>query len=79
MTTETGNKFLSSFSSWILDNGVIDRICSSFTHFTSYYQINPIYVKLPNGNKVIVNYSGFVFSQSKSCHRQCFVYSLFHF
>ena len=31
------------------------------THFTSYHQINPISVKLPNGNQVIANYSGSVF------------------
>jgi len=31
------------------------------THFTSYHQINPISVKLPNGNQVITNYSGSVF------------------
>ena len=28
---------------------------------TSYHQINPISVKLPNGNQVIANYSGSVF------------------
>jgi len=60
-TTHTGNKFLSSFSSWILDNGVTSHIFSSLTHFTSYHQINPISVKLSNGNQVIVNYSGSVF------------------
>ena len=31
------------------------------THFTSYHQINPISVKLPNGNQIIANYSGSVF------------------
>jgi len=61
MTTQTGNKFLSSFSSWILDSGATDHICSSLNHFTSYHQINPIYVKLPNGNQVISNYSICVF------------------
>jgi len=60
-TTHTGNKFLSSFSSWILDNGVTSHIFSSLTHFTSYHQINPISVKLSNGNQVIANYSGSVF------------------
>jgi len=57
----TGNKFLSSFSSWILDSGVVDHICSSLTHFTLYHQINPISIKLPNGNQVIANYSKSVF------------------
>jgi len=61
MTTQTGNKFLYSFSSWILDSGVIDHICSSLIHFTSYHQINHIYVKFPNENKVIGNYSESVF------------------
>jgi len=56
-TTHTGNKFLSSFSSWILDSGATNHICSSLTHFTSYNQINPIFVKLSNGNQVIANYS----------------------
>ena len=60
-TTHTGNKFLSSFSSWILDSGATDHICSSLTHFTSYHQINPTSVKLPNGNQVIANYSGSAF------------------
>jgi len=46
----TGNKFLSSFGSWIIDSGATDHICSSLIHFTSYHQINPIFVKLPNGN-----------------------------
>ena len=45
----------------ILDSGAIDHICSSLTHFTSYHQINPISVKLSNGNKVIANYPGHVF------------------
>jgi len=31
------------------------------THFTSYHQNNPIFVKLPNGNKIIANYSRSVF------------------
>jgi len=60
-TTHTGNNFLSSFSSWILYCGATDHICSSLTHFTLYHQINPIFVKLPNGNQVIANYSGSVF------------------
>jgi len=60
-TTHNGNKFLSSFSYWIIDTGVTDHICSSLTHFTSYNQINPISVKLSNGNNVIANHSGSVF------------------
>ena len=61
MTTQTGNNFISSFSSWIIDSGVTDHICSSLTYFTSYHQIDPIYLKLPNGNQVIANCSGSVF------------------
>jgi len=61
MTIQTGNIFISSFSSWIIDSSVIDHICSSLTYFTSYHQINPIYVKLPNRNQVIANYSGTIF------------------
>jgi len=55
------NKFLSSFSSWIIDSGANDHICSSLSHFTSYHQINHISVKLPNENQVFANYSGTVF------------------
>ena len=61
MTTQTGNNFISSFSTWIIDSGATDHICSSLTYFTSYHRINPIYVKLPNGNQVISNYSKTVF------------------
>jgi len=57
----TGNKFLSSFNYWILDSGTTDHICSSLTHFTSYHQIIPISVKLPNGNQVITNYFRSIF------------------
>jgi len=60
-TTHTGNKFLSSFSSWIIDSCATDHICSSLSHFTLYHQINPISAKLANGNQVIANYSGSVF------------------
>jgi len=61
MTTQTDNDFISSFNSWIIDSGATDHICSSLTYFTSYHQINPISIKLPNGNQVIANYSGSVF------------------
>jgi len=62
ITTQTGNNFISSFSSWIIDSGATDHICSSLTYFASYQQIHPISVKLPNGNQVIANYySGSVF------------------
>ena len=61
MTTHIDNKFISSFSSWIVDSGATDHICSSLTYFTSYHQINHISVKLPSENQVIANYSRSVF------------------
>jgi len=61
MTTQTGNEFISSFNSWIIDSGATHHICSSLTYFTSYHRINPIFIKLPNGNQVTANYSGSVF------------------
>ena len=45
----------------MLDSGVANHICSSFTHLTSYHQTNPIRVKLSSKNQVIANYSGSVF------------------
>ena len=60
MTTQIGNNFISFFSSWIIDSGAIDHICSSLTYYTSYHQINSISVKSMNGNQVIANYSGFL-------------------
>nr|KYP58589.1 Copia protein [Cajanus cajan] len=51
----------SSFSSWVLDSGAIDHICYCLSHFTSYHKIKPIHVTLPNGNKVVANYSSSVF------------------
>jgi len=42
MSTQTGNNFISSFSSWIIVSSATDHICSSLTYFTSYHQINPI-------------------------------------
>jgi len=32
MTTQTGNNFIYSFISWIIDSGAIDHICSSLTY-----------------------------------------------
>jgi len=61
MTTHIGNKCLPCFSSWIIDSGATDYIGPSLSHFTLYHQINPIDVKLSNGNQVIANYSRSVF------------------
>jgi len=77
MTTQSGNKFIFSFSSLILDSGAIDHICSSLTHFTSYHHINPIYVKLSNGNQVIAHYCETIFHNQN--HVIDNLHSLFHF
>jgi len=78
ITTQISNKFFSSFNSWILDNGVTNHICSSLTHFTSYLQINHIYVKLPNGNQV--NYYGSIFFNQNNViynvlYISCFIFN----
>jgi len=48
MSTQTGNNFISSFSSWIIDSGATNHICSSLTFllhiiklilFMSNYQV----------------------------------------
>jgi len=78
MTTQTGNKFIFSFSSWIIDSGATNHICSSLTYFASYQQIHPNYVKLPNGNQVIANYSGSVFLNQDHVIDNVFIYSLLH-
>jgi len=44
--------------SWILDSGESDHICSSLNWFTTYYQIKPINVKLPNGELVVTDIAG---------------------
>jgi len=81
MTTQTGNNFISSFSSWIIDSGVTDHIGLSLTYFTSYNQIDPISVKLPNGNQVIANYFGsFFLNQNRVIENilyiPCFTFNL---
>ncbi|KAK2387257.1 putative mitochondrial protein [Trifolium repens] len=45
-------------STWLLDSGASDHICSSLQWFTSFYRIKPINVKLPNGNSVLVHHAG---------------------
>jgi len=40
---------------------LVTTFCSCLTHFNSYHQINPICVKLPNGNQVFANYSRSIF------------------
>jgi len=80
-TTHIGNKFLSPLSFFILEGRAPDHICSSLTHFTSYHQINPICVKLPNGNQVIANCFGSVFLNQNHVRDNvmyipCFTFSL---
>ncbi|GAU36120.1 hypothetical protein TSUD_374830 [Trifolium subterraneum] len=45
-------------SSWILDSGASHHICNSLNWFQSYIEINPMNIKLPNGNFAIAKYSG---------------------
>ncbi|WVZ06453.1 hypothetical protein V8G54_019799, partial [Vigna mungo] len=45
---------------WILDSGAIDHVSYSFQFFTSYHNIDPITVKLPNGHHVTATHSGTV-------------------
>ena len=52
------NLVLSCFSSvppnaWIFDSGATDHICSSLVYFSTYTQIKPIHVKLPNSQTVL--------------------------
>lgn len=48
----------SSHSSWIIDSGASDHICSSIKWFHSYKQIIPVNVRLPNGQCLTTSYSG---------------------
>jgi hypothetical protein len=48
----------SSHSSWIIDSGASDHICSSIKWFHSYKQIIPVNVRLPNGQCLTASYSG---------------------
>jgi hypothetical protein len=49
-----------SLGNWILDSGASHHICISLNWFQSYIEINPINIKLPNGNFAIAKYSGTV-------------------
>ena len=40
-TTHTGNKFLTSFSSWIIDIGATDHICSSLSSLYYIHKLIP--------------------------------------
>lgn len=51
-----GNHFTltaQSRTSWILDIGTIDQICSFLNLFSDYKPIKPLMVKLPNGSNIL--------------------------
>ena len=43
---------------WLLDSGANDHICGNLASFTSFYQIKPAHVNLPNGTSILVNHAG---------------------
>ncbi|WVZ14716.1 hypothetical protein V8G54_012282 [Vigna mungo] len=43
---------------WIIDSGASDHVSSSLNLYSSYKTIDPITVKLPNGQQTIASYSG---------------------
>jgi len=47
-----------STSFWLIDLGANEHICSTLSHLSSFYQIKPVYVTLPNCSSVIVNHAG---------------------
>ena len=47
-------------SSWILDSGATDHVTCSLNNLHSYESINPVTVKLPNGNYVHATHLGTV-------------------
>lgn len=56
-----------ALDTWIIDSGASHHICASLHWFHSYSEINPMIIKLPNGNHVTTKYAGtVVFSSSFS-------------
>jgi hypothetical protein len=60
-----GSNFCFSFSchnialdTWIIDSGASHHICASLHWFHSYSEINPMIIKLPNGEHVTTKYAG---------------------
>ncbi|WVZ08647.1 hypothetical protein V8G54_021993 [Vigna mungo] len=43
---------------WIIDSGASDHVSSSLNLYSSYKTIDPVTVKLPNGQQTIASYSG---------------------
>lgn len=68
------------FHLWTLDSGTTYHICLSFSCFTSYHKINPVCIKLPNGNQVTANYSGSIFlnknDRNNDQYIPCFSFNL---
>ncbi|GAU31820.1 hypothetical protein TSUD_58210 [Trifolium subterraneum] len=59
------NSLTANHDYWLLDFGANDHVCSSYHHFSSFYPIKPVHIKLPNGHSVIVQYAGNIqFSES---------------
>lgn len=46
---------------WILDTGATNHICHSLSKFHSHRRVKPVLVKLPNGSRIITQYSGTVY------------------
>ncbi|WVY97979.1 hypothetical protein V8G54_030130, partial [Vigna mungo] len=49
-----------SGNTWLLDSGATDHVCNSLKSFTSYQQITPIPITLPNGKIIHAHYKGTV-------------------
>jgi hypothetical protein len=47
-----------ALDTWILDSGASHHICASLHWFHSYSEINPMVIKLPNGNHVTTKFAG---------------------
>ena len=70
-TKPTG--FVFPFSSWILDSGAIDHICSFKSLFQNLKHISPISIQLPNQNSVIAKFSGTIVLGNLILHNTLFV------
>ncbi|KAK2416966.1 putative mitochondrial protein [Trifolium repens] len=47
-----------SLGKWLIDSGASHHICNSVQWFHSYNEINPITIRLPNGDSATTKYSG---------------------
>lgn len=61
--TKPGIHFSLAYA-WILDSGASDHVCPNLQHFSTYKKISPIPVKLPNGEIILAQNSGTIFSTS---------------